>query len=112
MWPDVYAQIKASINASGGSVTEGNGGFGGHLDVSVPTPDGNKEMRFIGVDGPRWFLRGVITGKALSDAAAAANMEDIFRSLVVDRGNIPLPPREALPLKLPDGTFAPPKFDL
>lgn len=112
MWPEVYAQIKASVTGSGGSVTEGNGGFGGQLDVSVPTPDGTKEMRFIGVDGPRWFLRGVITGKALTDSTATANMEEIFRSLVVDRGNIPLPPREALPLKLPDGTFAPPKFDL
>lgn len=112
MWPEVYSQIKSSIETSGGSFVEGNGGFGRQLDVTVPTPDGVKAMRFIGVDGPRWFLRGVITGNALSDPAAAANMEDIFRALVVDRGNIPLPPREALPLKLPEGTYAPPKFDL
>ena len=112
MWPEVYSQIKASIIASGGSVTEGNGAFGRQLDVRVPTPDGDKEMRFIGVDGPRWFLRGVISGMALTKPEAAANMEAIFRSLVVDRGNIPLPPREALPLTLPDGTYAPPKFDL
>lgn len=112
MWPEVYSQIKSSIETSGGSITEGNGGFGRQLDVTVPTPDGTKSMRFIGVDGPRWFLRGVITGNALTDPAATANMEDIFRALVIDRGNVPLPPREALPLKLPDGTYAPPKFDL
>lgn len=112
MWPEVFSQIKSSIESSGGTVSETSGGFGAQLDISVPTPDGPKEMRFIGVDGPRWFLRGAVTGSALSNSAAAANMEDIFRSLVVDRGNIPLPPREALPLKLPDGTFAPPKFDL
>ncbi|MEO0313110.1 MAG: hypothetical protein RL140_340 [Actinomycetota bacterium] len=112
MWPDVSTQIKASIETSGGSVVEGNGGFGRQLDVRVATPDGQKEMRFIGVDGPRWFLRGVISGAALTNQTAAQNMEDIFRSLVVDRGNVPLPPREALPLKLPDGTFAPPKFDI
>jgi hypothetical protein len=39
-------------------------------------------------------------------------MEDIFRSLVIDRGNSPMPPREPLPLKVPDGNFVPPKFEL
>lgn len=112
MWPEVYEQIKSSIESSGGTFLENEGIFGRQLDINVPTPNGNKEMRFIGVDGPRWFLRGVISGEALTNPAASKNMEDIFKVLVVDRGNIPLPPREALPLRLPDGTFAPPKFDI
>ncbi len=36
--------------------------------------------RFVGVDGPRWFLRGVIGGAATSDVEAAAKVEDLFRS--------------------------------
>ncbi len=42
--------------------------------------------RFIGVDGPRWFLRGVIAGEAAVDPGAAAQVEDLFRSIVVVRG--------------------------
>ena len=50
--------------------------------------------------------------KSLRDPNAALNMEDIFRSLVIDRGVTPLPPREPLPLRVPDGNFVPPKFGL
>src|SRR5690606_34481394 len=47
----------------------------------------------IGVDGPRWFLRGVIGGEAASDPAAAEQVEDLFRLIVVVRGGSPMPPR-------------------
>ena len=91
---------------------ESDGGFGKQLDAVLVDDTGKREIRFIGFDGPRWFLRGAITGPALTDANAAINMEDIFRSLVIERGNSPLPPREPLPLKIPDGNFVPPKFGL
>ena len=35
----------------------------------------------------RWFLRGVIAGEAAADPTAAAKVEDLFRSIVVVRGN-------------------------
>ncbi|MGB4135503.1 MAG: DUF3710 domain-containing protein, partial [Microbacterium sp.] len=57
--------------------------------------------RFVGVDGPRWFLRGVIGGDAASDPAAAEQVEDLFRSIVVVRGATPMPPRDLIPLKMP-----------
>ncbi|MDQ1556274.1 MAG: hypothetical protein QOI02_1276, partial [Actinomycetota bacterium] len=58
--------------------------------------------RFVGVDGPRWFLRGVISGEgALNNAEAAAQIEEVFRSVVVVRGNTPMPPRDLIPLQLP-----------
>jgi hypothetical protein len=112
LWPEIYSQLMETITASGGSVVETIGGFGKQLDAVLVTNGERREVRFIGVDGPRWFLRGAITGPALSDANAALNMEDIFRSLVIDRGNSPMPPREPLPLKVPDGNFVPPKFEL
>ena len=65
--------------------------------------------KFIGVDGPRWFLRGVVAGAALVDPLAAGNMDDLFRSLIVDRGDSPIPPRELLQLQFPPGAIAPPK---
>ena len=112
LWPEIRSQLHDSIIQGGGKATEILTSLGESLDVVLQTTDGPKPMRFIGFDGPRWFLRGAITGLALKDATAEANMEEIFRSLVIDRGSSPLPPREPLPLRLPDGTFAPPKFDL
>ena len=69
---------------------------------------GKRLARFVGVDGPRWFLRGVIGGAATSDIDAAAKIEDLFRSIVVVRGGTPMPPRDLIPLRMPtdpgDGT--------
>ena len=112
LWPEIYQQLIDTISDSGGKVSETIGGFGKQLDSVVVANGVTREVRFIGFDGPRWFLRGAITGPALLDANAAMNMEDIFRSLVIDRGTVPLPPREPLPLKVPDGNFVPPKFGI
>jgi hypothetical protein len=58
-------------------------------------------LRFVGVDGPRWFLRGVFTGPAATDAAQAATLEEVLRGVVVVRGEEAMAPRDALPLRLP-----------
>lgn len=112
LWPEIYQQLMETIVSTGGSVSESIGGFGKQLEAVVVANGVTKQVRFIGFDGPRWFLRGAISGPALSDANAALNMEDIFRSLVIDRGSAPLPPREPLPLKVPEGNFVPPKFGI
>lgn len=112
LWPEIYQQLLETVSATGGKVSESIGGFGKQLEAVVVANGVTRDVRFIGFDGPRWFLRGAITGPALVDANAAMNMEDIFRSLVIDRGSLPLPPREPLPLKVPDGNFVPPKFGI
>jgi hypothetical protein len=43
----------------------------------------------------------VIGGEAASDPAAAEQVEDLFRSIVVVRGGSPMPPRDLIPLKMP-----------
>ena len=62
---------------------------------------GMRLVRFVGVDGPRWFLRGLLAGAAAVDPAAAAPLEAVFRETVVVRGDHPVPPRELLELRLP-----------
>lgn len=54
-----------------------------------------------GVDGPRWFLRGVLSGRAAIDDDAAAPLLEVLRAAVVVRGTEPMAPRELLPLALP-----------
>ncbi len=112
IWTELREEIQASIGKQGGTVEEREGTFGTELLARLPVrmPDGrtgSRPARFLGVDGPRWFLRGVLTGKATSDAQAAEAMESIFASIVVDRGIEPRPPRELLTLHLPGQSAQP-----
>ena len=63
--------------------------------------------RFIGVDGPRWFLRAMLVGPVAADAAKARAFEEALRGVIVVRGNDPLPVREPVPLQLPSGVELP-----
>jgi hypothetical protein len=58
-------------------------------------------VRFIGVDGPRWFLRGMFVGDIASQAVKAEPFERVLRQIVVVRGSQPLPVREPVVLELP-----------
>lgn len=104
LWDETREQIRAQVRQQGGRVEEREGPLGPELLAEVPAAPGSSELRlarFVGVDGPRWFLRGVIGGAATSDVDAAAKVEDLFRSLVVVRGGAPMPPRDLIPLKMP-----------
>ena len=65
------------------------------------SPVAVQAARFIGVDGPRWFLRGLLTGPAATDTLQAKRLEELFRGIVVVRGGDAMAPRNALPLHLP-----------
>ncbi|THJ67500.1 DUF3710 domain-containing protein [Arthrobacter echini] len=113
LWDEIREQIGVSIGSQGGTVEERPGVLGTELLAKVPaqTPDGQagvRVARFVGVNGPRWFLRGVIGGPAALQSRAAAPMEQLFRSVVVVRGDHPLPPRELLQLKVPSNAAAAP----
>lgn len=107
LWDETRDQIRAQVREQGGRVEEREGPLGAELLAEVPVttgPDesaGTRLARFVGVDGPRWFLRGVIGGAAANDVAAAAKVEDLFRSIVVVRGTTPMPPRDLIPLRMP-----------
>lgn len=108
VWDDIRTEIATSIEQQGGSVDDLPGPFGRELLAQVPAAaDGGKKelrpVRFLGVDGPRWFLRGVLTGRAAVDSASAQALEDVFAATVVVRGQDPRPPRDLLPLNLPGG---------
>jgi hypothetical protein len=63
-------------------------------------------VRFIGVDGPRWFLRALLAGTP-ADPARAQRYEDVLRNVVVVRGSEALPVRDAVPLRLPKDVVLP-----
>ena len=113
IWDDVRAELATSASGQGGSLREVEGPFGPELagtilapqppqpGATAPAPPVRRATRFVGVDGPRWFLRGMISGPAAEDAEAARPLETAFRGIVVARGTEPMPVREQLPLRLP-----------
>lgn len=115
IWHEIRATMQEGILAQGGETEERVGSLGPELIAKIPLLDesgakaGHRLARFIGVDGPKWFLRGVIGGAALNDPRAAADIDDLFRSVVIVRDDSPLPPRDLLPLHIPGGTIAPPR---
>jgi hypothetical protein len=107
IWSDVRREIAAEATRMGGTATEADGSFGTELVLVVPVQDPengqvfSQTSRVIGVDGPRWLLRGTVLGRAAVEPDAAKAMEESFRQVVVVRGSEPMAPREALGLRLP-----------
>jgi hypothetical protein len=102
LWHEIREQIVQQIEKQGGRTSAGTGPLGPELRAEIPSPGGGSRIaRFVGVDGPRWFLRGVISGEAAVNAEAAAKVEELFRSVVVVRGTTPMPPRDLIPLHVP-----------
>ena len=109
LWDEIRGEIVASVGKNAGAEAgERPGPFGTEVLARIPAqlPDGKpgwRVARFIGVDGPRWFLRAVVGGEAAYQEQAAEPLNRIFSHVVVDRGNTPLPPRDLLPLHPPAG---------
>ncbi|MCO5993539.1 DUF3710 domain-containing protein [Actinoallomurus rhizosphaericola] len=120
LWDELREEIAEEIKQAQGETQEAEGPFGTELHAMVPVaiPEELKDqvppevaeqgygwqpVRFLGVDGPRWFLRGVVQGAALQDPEQARAVEEIFANIVVVRGDDPMPPRELLALSLPAG---------
>ena len=112
IWDDIRGEIAESILAQGGTADEARGVLGTELRTRMPSagPDGRTVFapaRFAGVDGPRWFLRAVFSGRAAIDDAAAEPLLEVVRGTVVVRGDSAMAPREMLVLKLPAEMQAP-----
>jgi Protein of unknown function (DUF3710) len=106
IWGEVRDEIASGITQQGGIVDEVEGPLGWELRAQVPVqlPDGTNGVqlvRFVGSDGPRWFLRGVISGQGAVQPQAAGVLEAVFRDTVVVRGEAPMAPRDPIVLKLP-----------
>jgi Protein of unknown function (DUF3710) len=113
IWAEVRRELAAEISRDGGLVDTEDSPTGPSLRARIPFPQPNGSsalapVRFIGTDGPRWFLRGVLTGPAATEPAKAERLLAVFTGTVVVRGSEAHAPREPLPLRLPvapsDGT--------
>ena len=106
LWTEVRPQIAADMARRGGTATEREGVFGPELvcQLTVKTDDGRtatQPSRIIGVNGPRWMLRGTLLGRPAVDPEAAGPWEETLRRVVVRRGDHAMPVGDPLPVTLP-----------
>lgn len=105
VWPEVREEIADTMRASGdgASASDAEGPWGVELHARLPTdqPGVFVAARFIGIDGPRWFLRALVSGPRTSQGESDPVLLDALRDVVVVRGPDAMPPRDALPLRLP-----------
>jgi hypothetical protein len=101
IWDEVRDEIAAAMVTDGVKPRELYGPYGIELTARVATPEGPADVRFVGVDGPRWMVRALYQGPAAADAAYAGVLAEVLGGLVVVRDEEARPPREPLPLRLP-----------
>jgi hypothetical protein len=101
IWDEVRAELREGVESEGGTVTEKRGTYGPELVGRITAPEGPQQVRFVGIDRPRWFLRAVFHGEAAADPAAAPELLDCLGKIVVERGGEAMPVRDPLPLRLP-----------
>jgi hypothetical protein len=101
IWEEVREEIRKQLFNDGVAAEQAAGEYGVELRARVRSPEGIADIRFVGVEGPRWLVRAVYQGPAAVDPAVAGPLTECLRGLVVDRGDEAMPVREPLPLRLP-----------
>ena len=117
IWEELREDITLELRRGRARTSVTDGPHGPEITSQVPVRDSQGHeavvnVRFIGVDGPRWFLRGVLQGRAASDEAAAAPLREVLDQVVVVRDSQARPPREILPLRDPSAAAGPGPEDL
>ena len=111
VWDEIRDEIADNLIGGGGTAQEKLGPLGIELHARMPSrgSDGRTTYapaRFLGVDGPRWFLRAVLSGAAAVDEDAAQSLLAFIRRTVVVRGTEARAPREMLALSIPHDVTA------
>lgn len=107
LWDEVRADLVAEVERLEGHYQAVDGAFGPELQIRVPVTfpegeDGFQPSRIIGVEGPRWLLRGTFLGDAALNPSDEGLLAQAFRDTIVVRGSEPMAPRDALVIDIPD----------
>ncbi len=98
LWNEVRAEIREQLRGDGARVEEL---FDGPWGREIHAVTDQVMLRFVGVDGPRWMLRGVAAGPPATHHELVELLYEVMRGTVVARGVEPHPVRTPLPLALP-----------
>lgn len=106
LWRSLRGELARAVARRGGTSRE-RAGIGIELWTqtvdhgALPDEDGIRHMRFLGVDGPGWLLRGVLSWYRNPIEAEITVLEEILRNAVVVRGAADLADRARLALAKP-----------
>lgn len=118
LWAELRDEIAEAAVEVGGTAELATGPFGVELRRYLPvtTPEGEQgyqPSRMWVAEGPRWLLRGIVYGIAAVEGvdqdpevaavheAAKAAVLDVFREVVVRRGDEAMAPGDLLPMTMP-----------
>jgi hypothetical protein len=97
-WRTMVTGMSEQLEQQGAEVSVEDGPWGRELVAVMP----GAVFRAIGVDGHRWTAEvRIMATPELADQAAEEGRE-VFRHLLINRGDGPMPVREQLPLTIPD----------
>ncbi|HEV7650511.1 MAG TPA: DUF3710 domain-containing protein [Actinophytocola sp.] len=97
LWHEVSTELAQQLQKDGATVRSTRGEWGLEILAAL----GEMQLRFVGVDGPRWMLRGVVAGPPERLENSTAALYELVRGTVVIRGTQPMPVRTPLPIELP-----------
>lgn len=97
-WRTMITGMGDQLEEQGAEVSVEDGPWGRELVAVMP----GAVFRAIGVDGHRWTAEvRIMATPELADQAAEEGRE-VFKHLLINRGDSPMPVREQLPLTIPD----------
>ena len=97
----LWDEVRADLLKANPSCKEVDGVFGKELTLPVKVKGKNLLTRVVGVDGPRWMLRGIFSGPAAKGGKEKDVLDGYLADLVVVRGDEPLAPRDLVPMHAP-----------
>ncbi len=106
LWEQIRADLIEEVEKLGGEYEATDGAFGPEIRIRVPVPDQPdvfQPSRILGIEGPRWFLRATLLGKAGLEPDDEGVLIEALRNTIVVRGSEPMMPRDALTLTVPAG---------
>ncbi len=115
MVDEIVAEVVKATEEAGGETIIGEGPFGVDLRRIMPVTSEEGEQgyhisRTWYAQGPRWVLRGTLVGAAALeegfDHADGELLLEVFRNVVVRRGNTPKVPGDLIAMTMPEAMAA------
>ena len=106
LWREVATEVAESLRNESAQVSIEDGPWGREVVGFMTNGPEPVVMRFIGVDGYRWMIRGAAVGAPDNADSIARDLRDALKDTVVRRGDSPQPVRNMLPLQLSESLVA------
>ncbi|HJC61378.1 MAG TPA: DUF3710 domain-containing protein [Candidatus Dietzia intestinigallinarum] len=97
-WRAMVTDMREQLEKQGADVSVVDGPWGRELVAEMP----GAVFRAVGVDGNRWTAEVRIMATPELAEQAAEEGREVFRHLMINRGDGPMPAREQLALTIPD----------